>query len=87
MAQELYMVGLKVKDMPRSQDFYRRLGLALPELLPEKLTELPPDTSPPKKTRASPVPLVTTMLPPRVTSPLSVSARMVPPVVKMISPL
>jgi predicted lactoylglutathione lyase len=31
MALNLYMVGLIVKDMGRSQEFYRRLGVALPE--------------------------------------------------------
>ncbi|HEY0735319.1 MAG TPA: VOC family protein [Herpetosiphonaceae bacterium] len=31
MALELYMLGLIVKDMPTALDFYRRLGLAIPE--------------------------------------------------------
>ena len=31
MALELYMVGLVVKDMPRALEFYRKLGLAIPE--------------------------------------------------------
>lgn len=31
MALNLYMVGLIVQDMGRSQEFYRRLGVALPE--------------------------------------------------------
>jgi catechol 2,3-dioxygenase-like lactoylglutathione lyase family enzyme len=31
MALDLYMLGLVVKDMSRSLDFYRRLGLAIPE--------------------------------------------------------
>lgn len=31
MALDLYMLGLVVADMRRSLDFYRRLGLALPE--------------------------------------------------------
>jgi predicted lactoylglutathione lyase len=31
MALNLYMVGLIAKDMGRSQEFYRRLGVALPE--------------------------------------------------------
>lgn len=31
MALELYMLGLIVKDMGRSLEFYRRLGLAIPE--------------------------------------------------------
>lgn len=31
MALELYMVGVMVKDMARSLEFYRRLGLAIPE--------------------------------------------------------
>jgi predicted lactoylglutathione lyase len=31
MALNLYMVGLIVQDMDRSQQFYRRLGVALPE--------------------------------------------------------
>ncbi|HEX2912416.1 MAG TPA: VOC family protein [Chloroflexia bacterium] len=30
MAQELSMVGVMVKDMARSLEFYRRLGLAIP---------------------------------------------------------
>jgi uncharacterized glyoxalase superfamily protein PhnB len=31
MAQELYMVGLIVKDMPTALAFYRLLGVAIPE--------------------------------------------------------
>lgn len=31
MALELYMLGLIVKDMPAALEFYRRLGLAIPE--------------------------------------------------------
>lgn len=31
MALELYMLGLIVKDMPVALEFYRRLGLAIPE--------------------------------------------------------
>lgn len=31
MALELYMLGLIVKDMPAALDFYRRLGLAIPD--------------------------------------------------------
>jgi catechol 2,3-dioxygenase-like lactoylglutathione lyase family enzyme len=31
MALELYMLGLIVQDMGRSLEFYRRLGLAIPE--------------------------------------------------------
>jgi catechol 2,3-dioxygenase-like lactoylglutathione lyase family enzyme len=31
MALELYMVGVIVEDMPRAVEFYRRLGLAVPE--------------------------------------------------------
>lgn len=31
MALELYMVGVMVKDMPRAVEFYRRLGMAVPE--------------------------------------------------------
>ncbi len=31
MALDLYMVGLIVQDMGKSLEFYRRLGLALPE--------------------------------------------------------
>ncbi len=31
MALELYMVGLVTKDLDRSLEFYRRLGLGLPE--------------------------------------------------------
>jgi predicted lactoylglutathione lyase len=31
MALELYMLGLVVQDMGKSLEFYRRLGLALPE--------------------------------------------------------
>ena len=31
MALDLYMVGMTVQDMNRSLDFYRRIGLDLPE--------------------------------------------------------
>jgi len=31
MALELYMIGLSVQDMDKSLEFYRRLGLAVPE--------------------------------------------------------
>ena len=31
MALELYMLGLVVKDMPTALEFYRRLGLAIPD--------------------------------------------------------
>ncbi len=31
MALDLYMVGVVTRDMDRSQEFYRRLGLAIPE--------------------------------------------------------
>lgn len=31
MGLQLYMVGLTVRDMGRSQEFYRRLGLVFPE--------------------------------------------------------
>ena len=31
MALNLYMIGLSVQNMSKSLDFYRRLGLALPE--------------------------------------------------------
>ena len=31
MALELYMVGVIVKDMPRAAQFYRRLGVDVPE--------------------------------------------------------
>lgn len=31
MALDIYMVGLGVQNMSKSLDFYRRLGLALPE--------------------------------------------------------
>lgn len=31
MGLELYMVGLIVRDMPASLEFYRRLGVAIPE--------------------------------------------------------
>lgn len=31
MALELYMLGLVVQDMDKSLEFYRRLGLAIPE--------------------------------------------------------
>lgn len=31
MALQLYMIGLSVRDMGASQEFYRRLGLAIPE--------------------------------------------------------
>lgn len=30
MALQLYMVGLMTKDMEKSQEFYRRLGVAIP---------------------------------------------------------
>jgi predicted lactoylglutathione lyase len=36
MALNLYMVGLIVSDMGRSQEFYRRLGVALPESAEEQ---------------------------------------------------
>ncbi len=36
MALELYMLGLIVQDMGRSLEFYRRLGLAIPEGSEEK---------------------------------------------------
>src|SRR6476659_9413641 len=31
MALELYMLGLVVQDMPTALEFYRRLGLAIPD--------------------------------------------------------
>jgi predicted lactoylglutathione lyase len=31
MSLELYMVGVIVEDMPRSVEFYRRLGVAIPD--------------------------------------------------------
>ncbi len=31
MALEIYMVGVIVEDMPRALEFYRRLGVAIPE--------------------------------------------------------
>jgi uncharacterized glyoxalase superfamily protein PhnB len=31
MALELYMVGVIVEDMPRALEFYRRLGVEIPE--------------------------------------------------------
>lgn len=31
MALELYMVGVIVEDMPRAVEFYRRLGVAIPD--------------------------------------------------------
>jgi catechol 2,3-dioxygenase-like lactoylglutathione lyase family enzyme len=31
MALELYMVGVIVEDMPRALEFYRRLGVAVPD--------------------------------------------------------
>jgi uncharacterized glyoxalase superfamily protein PhnB len=31
MGLELYMVGVIVEDMPRAVEFYRRLGVAIPE--------------------------------------------------------
>jgi catechol 2,3-dioxygenase-like lactoylglutathione lyase family enzyme len=36
MAQQLYMIGLIVQDMDRAQEFYRRLGLAVPEEQPKQ---------------------------------------------------
>jgi predicted lactoylglutathione lyase len=36
MALELYMLGLIVQDMGKSLEFYRRLGLAIPEGSEEK---------------------------------------------------
>lgn len=36
MARELYMLGLIVQDMGKSLEFYRRLGLAIPEGSEEK---------------------------------------------------
>lgn len=36
MALELYMLGLVVQDMGKSLEFYRRLGLAIPEGSEEK---------------------------------------------------
>lgn len=37
MAQQLYMIGLTVNDMDKSQEFYRRLGLDLPAWEPRSL--------------------------------------------------
>ncbi len=31
MALELFMIGLPIHDMGRSLEFYRRLGLTIPE--------------------------------------------------------
>jgi predicted lactoylglutathione lyase len=31
MSLQLYMIGLAVQDMDKSQEFYRRLGLDIPE--------------------------------------------------------
>ena len=31
MGLELYMVGVIVEDMPRAVEFYRRLGVEIPE--------------------------------------------------------
>ena len=31
MSLQLYMIGLAVQDLDQSQEFYRRLGLAIPE--------------------------------------------------------
>jgi predicted lactoylglutathione lyase len=31
MGRELYMVGLTVKDLDKSRDFYQRIGVALPD--------------------------------------------------------
>jgi uncharacterized glyoxalase superfamily protein PhnB len=36
MALELYMVGVIVEDMPRAVEFYRRLGVALPDRAEER---------------------------------------------------
>lgn len=36
MALQLYMVGLTVQDMEKSKEFYRRLGLAIPEENPQR---------------------------------------------------
>lgn len=36
MALQLYMVGLTVQDMEKSKEFYRRLGLAVPEENPKQ---------------------------------------------------
>ena len=36
MALQLYMVGLTVQDMEKSKEFYRRLGLAIPEENPKR---------------------------------------------------
>ena len=36
MALELYMIGLIVQDMGKSLEFYRRLGLAIPDESEEK---------------------------------------------------
>ena len=36
MGLQLYMVGVIVEDMPRAVEFYRRLGVALPDLAEEQ---------------------------------------------------
>lgn len=36
MALQLYMVGLTAQDMEKSKEFYRRLGLAIPEENPKR---------------------------------------------------
>ncbi len=36
MALQLFMVGLTVKDMAKSQEFYRRLGVAIPDETEDK---------------------------------------------------
>lgn len=36
MALQLYMVGLTVQDMEKAKEFYRRLGLAIPEENPKR---------------------------------------------------
>ena len=36
MGLELYMVGVIVEDMPRAVEFYRRLGVALPDRAEEQ---------------------------------------------------
>ena len=36
MALQLYMVGLTVQDTEKSKEFYRRLGLAIPEENPKR---------------------------------------------------
>ncbi len=38
MSLQLYMIGLTVQDMDKSQEFYRRLGLAIPEDQPKEST-------------------------------------------------